>query len=366
MFRRINRFVGILLLVASMLALLPAPTSAQESPVKVIPVPGMLFSGQLSPDGTLLAMAENSNVHIGPVITLLTPVRLLNLKTGDQTALMGYADYAQSIAFSPDGKRLAAFYSVGYIYLWDIASGTLLKQISTSIQNGRIAFLADGKTLLMVTGNRQPELWLWDTDTGYVTAIFVDHPASFQAMLDQQYLDGPAQFALSSDEKTVAVVSMAGNISLWNLADGKSTLLVKSPDAIPTLYIRSLAFTPDGAHLVYYHSKDGKFHVVDAATGSETAAFDAKLTGVFALSPDGKTMAWVDKNAGALMMTSLDQPGTPQSIPLPTSDNYALQLLPTISILKFTPDGRQIVFSGFLSKSDTQLVNAVYVITLPQ
>jgi len=62
------------------------------------------------------------------------------------------------------------------------------------------------------------------------------------------------------------------------------------------------------------------------------------------------------------MLTSLMQPGEPQAIPLPTSDDYSMQPQPPMGGLFFTPGGHQIVFGGFASPS---MKNAVAVITLP-
>jgi WD40 repeat protein len=361
-FRKISRLVAVTLLAASLFALLPASTSAQEPTVKMIPVTSMMFASRLSPDGKTLAMAEDGNMQNWGVNPLFVPIHLLNLETGELTGLIGAADYAQGIAFSPDGTRFAASYGTGYLYVWDLASGTVMKQISTSLQTaGRMFFLPDNKTLVMATGFRRPEIWLWDTDTGYVTAIYLDHPTAYGELMNQQNLNGTAGFALSQDGTTLALATMSGGIELWNLADGSETVLIQSADTTPTLFIRALAFTPDGSRLVYYHSQEGLVHVLDVATGQEALSFAAN-TSVFALSPDGETIVWADRDANALMMTSLMQPGDPQAIPLPTSDDYEMRPQPPLGGLFFTPDGRQIVFSGFIS---TSMKNVVAVVTLP-
>ncbi len=358
--KNVSRLAAVTLVLASLIAVLPV--SAQEPTVKLIPLSSMMFASRLSPDGKTLAMAEDGNMQNWSVNPLLVPIHLLDLETGKLTGLLGAADYAQGLAYSPDGTRLAAIYGTGYVYVWDVASGSVLKQIPTSLQAaGRLAFLPDNKTLVMAGGYRRPEIWLWDTDTGYVTAIYADHPAGYGELLDQQMLDGTAGFALSPDGSTLALVTMSGSIERWNLADGSKTVLIQSTETIPTLFIRAIAFTPDGSHLVYYHSKEGMVHVLDVATGQETLSFAANAS-VFALSPDGQTIVWADRQAGALMMTSLMQPGEPQAIPLPTSEDYVMQPQPPLGALFFTPDGHQIVFGGFVSSG---MKNAVAVVTLP-
>lgn len=362
LFRKLSRLAVVALLAASLFALLPASTSAQEPTVKLIPVAGSLFSSRLSPDGKTLAMAEDGNMQNWGVNPLYVPIRLLNLETGEMSGLIGEPDYALGIAFSPDGTRFAASYGAGYLYVWDLASGTVLKQIPTSLQAiGRLAFLPDGKTLALVTGSRRPEVWLFDTDTGHITTVYLHHPANYSEMMEQKSIDGPAGFALSPDGTALAVVSLAGTIAVWNLADGSETVLVQATDETPTLFIRALSFTPDGSRLVYYHSKEKMIHMLDVATGQDVLSFAAAVS-IFALSPDGETIVWADREANALMMTSLVQPGEPQAIPLPASEDYEMRPQPPMGGLFFTPDGRQIIFSGYVS---TSMSNAIAVVTLP-
>ncbi len=66
------------------------------------------------------------------------------------------------VAFSPDGKILAAAKSDGTIGLWDAATGHKLRTFVCSYYALSIAFSPDGKKL--VSGGDSGMITLWNTD----------------------------------------------------------------------------------------------------------------------------------------------------------------------------------------------------------
>jgi WD40 repeat protein len=358
-------FKGLILIVL-LLTAFAAPAAAKEPAVKVIPVPGMAFGSVLSPDGRLLAMFENGQIQDGVVDPLLLPLRLLDLESGDMRLLSGHTDYATDGVFSPDGSTFASYHGNGFIYLWDVASGAMIKTIPAIPGGAGLAYHPDGAHLVGLVGNSlMVQVAVWDTTTGAITALLMPRPTTFQEILDRSGIpDTGLEHALSPDGAQVAVATMYSRVQLWDLATGEYRMLVESEDEQPRLNIRALAYTPDGSRLVYQHWDEKKLYIVDLATVSEVAAIDNVQDALFAISPDGVQIAWVNGKENTLNVASLDQPGTPTTISLPVSEDYTTRAQPRLSSLTFTPDGQQIVFSGFISSD--KLKNAVYVISLAQ
>ena len=117
----------------------------------------------LSPDGTILASSAGKTVNgvFQPVISIWdtnssTEVKTL-LTATEPTA--GNVGYANALAFSPDGKLLAA--AVGKdIQLWDPAAGTLLTTLSGHTDSIlKLAFSPDQKSIASAGLDNQLFLW---------------------------------------------------------------------------------------------------------------------------------------------------------------------------------------------------------------
>jgi hypothetical protein len=104
-----------------------------------------------TPDGTALALAGRDDI-------LLWDVRL-----GREIRRFGATDmHARSVAFSPDGKLLAALQYNGGLCLWDVATGTQLCRVSNG--TGRLTsfcFSPDGK--MLATAGHDTTVLVWDT-----------------------------------------------------------------------------------------------------------------------------------------------------------------------------------------------------------
>ncbi|KAF5366546.1 hypothetical protein D9758_008968 [Tetrapyrgos nigripes] len=116
---------------------------------------GHVNSVAFSPDGTKLASCSET-------------LRLWDVTTGTHIAelLQDHTEWVYSVTFSPDGTKLASGSADNTLRLWDVATGT---QITEPLQGhtdqvNSVAFSPDGTKL--VSGSKDKTLRLWDAATG--------------------------------------------------------------------------------------------------------------------------------------------------------------------------------------------------------
>ncbi len=353
-------------LISILIALLALTSTihAQDAEIKSIPAFGQMFGVTLSPDEQTIAIFENAVIHNDEIIDDYLPIRLINVADGsEKTTFTGATDYAADVAFTPDGTKAASYHNNGYIYLWNTADGSTIKQIGAIPGNAMLDFLPDGKTLAVVHNGSIGQLLLWDTDSGYIQAIFMQRSESFGEWKEIQFGGtGGAEyyvgFDINADGSQAAVVTGRGNIWLWDFASGESRLLRQSVDDLPRFDIRNLYFSPDGDSLIYFDGKDDAIHVLEIESGSESLMIPAEEARQFTMSPDGTMVAWITETT--IFITQLTADSTPIEIELPESDE--IRVIGPQLYLAFTSDNSQLISGGFGNTNSDD--NLFYIITL--
>jgi WD40 repeat protein/serine/threonine protein kinase len=242
---------------------------------------------------------------------------------GPLCTFQGHRHPISALAFSPDGTRLASASLDRTVKVWDTRTGERRLTFSHPGLVLHVAYSPDGRRL--ASAGEDKTVHVWDAETGREVLALRGHADLCQCM------------AYSPDGWRLASASTDGTIRIWDATplredEGPKALTFTEHDD----EIRAAAFSPDG---LWIASADfgGNVKVWDAATGRLRVQFKGDVVVVFALAwrPDGKWIASAGSDGRQHTVKVLDARTRELVFQLPTGPEY-------LSVA-YSPDGRYLV-----------------------
>jgi WD40 repeat protein/serine/threonine protein kinase len=267
------------------------------------------MSVAFSPDSQLLAIPS----------TQLGVVRLWNLTTNREVAVLRFPGTPVGAFFTPDGRSLVAT-TYHSCRIWNLA-GAGDKRVLAGHTAGVpvVAFSPDGK--LLAAGGKDKAASLWKVATGERVHRITALP------------DGVQTLAFSPDGRLLAV-SSGGTARLWDTSSWQA--LADVPPE-PGGEFWSLAFSPDGTYLAGSGEAGVRLWRLERGRRGPQLSLIAQpgkeLAGSLCFSPDSHTLAWVER-VGFERIVQLWDVTTGQGRVLPARPAH------WILALGFAPDGR--------------------------
>ena len=241
-----------------------------------------------SPDGKRLASASGAPNRQGTV-------KVWEAQTGQELlTFKGHTDAViNSVVFSPDGSRLASGSMAGTVKIWDATTSPNARTFGEPTGAGRsVAFSPDGKRLAGIARGPTPKeeaVKVWEAQTGQELLSLKGHAGWV------------SRVAFSPDGKRLASASGDKTVKVWDAQTGRELLTFKGHTAT----VVSVAFSPDSKRLASSSSlpgnlsssgdpgEPGEVKVWDAQTGQEllTLKGHRRFVESVAFSPDGKRLA---------------------------------------------------------------------------
>ena len=179
---------------------------------------GTVYSVSFSPDGTTLASGSDGTV------------RLWEVASGRETAVLEARGTINSVSFSPDGTTLASGSGDGRVRLWEVASGRETAVLEARGTVNSVSFSPDGTTLASGGRNGNGTVRLWEVASGRETAVLRGHG-----------IWSVYSVSFSPDGTTLASGSGDGTILLWDMTGAATAIHTPATEPTPSAAVGDTA-----------------------------------------------------------------------------------------------------------------------------
>jgi len=232
-------------------------------------------------DGVVESAAFSAdNMRIATVSRDRT-VRVWDIVSGETLAVLRGDNWGPAVAISPDGRRVAATskesspnHYAHTVNIWDVASGTVVAVLRWDVHGAvwSVAFNPDGTRVATLASNGAARLW--DANDGTELMTLRGHDVWSNSI------------AFSPNGRRVVTADAGGVARVWDAVNGEELAILRGHKSI-----RTATFSHDGSCVVTTTAEEGDntARLWDAGTGAELAVLRGHNSNVIAArtSPDG-------------------------------------------------------------------------------
>jgi WD40 repeat protein len=314
--------------------------------------PSVVTSLAYSPDGKLLAATGYHEVVLHKADG-----------TGIEARLIGLSEQVRSIAFSPDGKWLAAVGGspgrFGEVQIWNVEKRKLksstpvsfdtLSGVSWSPDGKRVAFGCTDNTVRAIDSDNGKQVLQMGTHSDWVlgTAFSQDgiHLVSISRDMTLKLTDVPTQRFIDN-VTSITPRALKGGLMALDRRPTRETKMQKvpadTPGAKPFVYDELLAAGSDGTPRLYKMHREVKREIGDDANKIKEFEAMPGRTSCVKFNPEGEKFAAV---------SSLDGKGEVRIYHVATGKKVVCQKATTPAYtVAWQPDGNRIASAGFEGK----------------
>ena len=240
------------------------------------------WSAAFSPDGQrFVTVGGDVFETVNGISRKLSSVKVFEAAGGQELlTLIGHSNGIWSVAFSPNGQRIATGGLDGTAMVWEASSGKELLTLTPEQEHGlgwsiySIAFSPDSRRI--VTGSGDQTAKVWEVASGKELLTLKGHRAPVNSV------------AFSPDGQQIVTGSDDGTAEVWDADSGKEVLTLNGHSGP----VKCVVFSPDSQR-VSTGSSDRSAKLWDSASGKELLTLkghDGPVTCV-AIAPEGNRIA---------------------------------------------------------------------------